>query len=103
MQRSSLRPASLQTKISLATLGCRTCARFRPAAVFKERVAELRRWLAARPESSIALVAHWGLLNELTRGGDFANCELRTYELNEQTAELREKVPSLLSLGRFFR
>lgn len=73
------------------------------AAVFKQRVAELRRWLAARPESSIALVAHWGLLNELTRGGDFANCELRTYELNERTAELKEKVPNLLSLGRFFR
>ncbi|KAG2489538.1 hypothetical protein HYH03_011989 [Edaphochlamys debaryana] len=76
-----------------------------PEDAFKERVAEFRRWLAARPESSIAIVAHWGLLYELTGGGDFANCELRTYELvgasgrgqQEEEPVMKERVFNPLS------
>jgi len=41
---------------------------------FKERVEEFKRWLAARPETVISVVAHWGLIYELTGGVDFANC-----------------------------
>lgn len=36
---------------------------------------ELKKLLLARPESSIAMVAHWGLLSELT-GDDYENCQV---------------------------
>lgn len=38
------------------------------ADVFRARVQQLRVWLAGRPESVIGVVAHWGLLKELTGG-----------------------------------
>jgi len=44
------------------------------ADVFEERVREFKAWLHARPEKCIAVVAHWGLIYELTGGVDFANC-----------------------------
>ncbi|PNH09274.1 hypothetical protein TSOC_004130 [Tetrabaena socialis] len=83
-----------------------------PQAVFKARVLELRRWLAARPERCIALVAHWGLINELTDGAEFANCEVRSYGMDARVERrvaasggawtgpppaLRERVPGLLA------
>ena len=37
----------------------------------------LRDWLLARQESSIGVVAHWGVLFSLT-GAQFRNCELRS-------------------------
>eukprot|EP00798_Chlamydomonas_sp_ICE-L_P016601 gene16601-22841_t len=45
------------------------------------RVQLFREWLLARPEKVIGLVAHWGLLDELT-GDSFSNCELRSYGLH---------------------
>jgi broad specificity phosphatase PhoE len=51
--------------------------------VFARRVAALLRWLAARPERSVALVSHWGVLRALTRGRDFDNCELRSLRLSQ--------------------
>ncbi|KAG2446684.1 hypothetical protein HYH02_008252 [Chlamydomonas schloesseri] len=89
-----------------------------PEDIFKERVLQFKRWLATRPEDTIAVVAHWGLLNELTRdgeqrGAEFENCQLRTYVLEvpldsgsssdedilsaAPVPVLRERVPNLLS------
>jgi len=54
-----------------------------PEDVFRARVQQLRVWLAGRPESVIGVVAHWGLLKELT-GEDFANSEIRTFAMSEK-------------------
>jgi hypothetical protein len=35
-------------------------------------------WILSRPERTIVLLCHWGVLNALT-GEDFANCEIRTF------------------------
>eukprot|EP00850_Spirogloea_muscicola_P015179 SM000114S24142 [mRNA] locus=s114:180400:186654:+ [translate_table: standard] len=53
-----------------------------PPDVFAERVSRFRKWLAARPEHTIAVVSHWGVLHQLT-GRDFRNCELFTCRLSE--------------------
>eukprot|EP00850_Spirogloea_muscicola_P020453 SM000216S06579 [mRNA] locus=s216:174941:180922:- [translate_table: standard] len=53
-----------------------------PPDVFDERVSRFRKWLAARPEHTIAVVSHWGVLHQLT-GRDFGNCELFTCRLSE--------------------
>lgn len=39
-----------------------------PVDLFKARVLDFKQWLTKRPESVIAMVAHWGLLEELTGG-----------------------------------
>jgi broad specificity phosphatase PhoE len=49
--------------------------RVEPHPLFTERVAAFRRWLAARPEASIAVVGHGTFFNALT-GKQLANCEL---------------------------
>lgn len=36
---------------------------------------KLVEWLRARPEQTIALVCHWGVLNWLTGGRSFENAE----------------------------
>jgi broad specificity phosphatase PhoE len=46
------------------------------AAVFRERLMELRQLLLNRPESRILVVGHWGIFRGLT-GLDFRNCQLR--------------------------
>ncbi|GBF89106.1 hypothetical protein Rsub_01823 [Raphidocelis subcapitata] len=53
-----------------------------PDDVFAERIEAARAWLEARPERSIAVVTHWGVLHSLTGGTDFENCELRTTRLS---------------------
>lgn len=49
-----------------------------PPDVFLARMQQLQVWILARPEQSIALVSHWGVLQALTGGHDFENCELQT-------------------------
>jgi hypothetical protein len=44
--------------------------------VFLERCAAFAAWLAARPERSIAVVTHWGVIDALT-SIEFENCEAR--------------------------
>jgi hypothetical protein len=51
-----------------------------PEEAFRLRVAEFKAFLLARPETVIAVVAHWGLLLELT-GHQFDNCEVKTFEM----------------------
>eukprot|EP00200_Dunaliella_tertiolecta_P005166 CAMPEP_0202343104 /NCGR_PEP_ID=MMETSP1126-20121109/3373_1 /ASSEMBLY_ACC=CAM_ASM_000457 /TAXON_ID=3047 /ORGANISM="Dunaliella tertiolecta, Strain CCMP1320" /LENGTH=254 /DNA_ID=CAMNT_0048934135 /DNA_START=155 /DNA_END=916 /DNA_ORIENTATION=- len=58
-----------------------------PEEAFQERVKEFKEWLLQRPETCIAIVAHWGLIYELTGGVDFANCELRSYLLTSSKCE----------------
>lgn len=53
-----------------------------PEHLFLARCEELLCWLAARPESSIALVSHWGVLRALT-GQEFENCELRSVDFRD--------------------
>jgi hypothetical protein len=52
------------------------------ADLFQERVKAFKTWLLERPETVIGVVAHWGLLHELTGGDNFGNCELRSYHLD---------------------
>lgn len=52
-----------------------------PVEVFEKRMEEFKLWIDARPEKTIAVVAHWGVCFSLT-GEEFQNCELRT--LTEQ-------------------
>eukprot|EP00887_Chlorella_sp_A99_P004821 scaffold4.g4821.t1 len=58
---------------------------YEPEVVFLQRVERLRQWLAARPECSLALVSHWGVIHALT-GAQFANCEMRTLALGQLCA-----------------
>jgi|LauGreDrversion2_5_1035112.scaffolds.fasta_scaffold121241_1 broad specificity phosphatase PhoE len=53
-----------------------------PADAFKERVRKFKQYLLARPEACVAVVAHWGLIAELT-GHDFDNCEVQSFRLHE--------------------
>jgi len=51
-----------------------------PEDVFEERVEKFRHWLLQRPERVIAVVAHWGLLMQLT-GESYENCEIRSWQM----------------------
>uniref|UniRef100_A0A7R9VRV2 Uncharacterized protein n=1 Tax=Chlamydomonas euryale TaxID=1486919 RepID=A0A7R9VRV2_9CHLO len=53
-----------------------------PEAAFRQRVAEFKAYLLKRPEAVVAVVAHWGLLHELT-GHSFDNCEIKSFELHD--------------------
>jgi len=56
-----------------------------PVVDFKERVEEFRAWLMTRPESTVAVVAHWGLLAALTTV-HFDNSEVKTFEMDLEGA-----------------
>lgn len=56
--------------------------------MFLARVAEFRDWLVARPETVIAVVTHWGVLDALTQI-EFANCEVRARALARSARALR--------------
>jgi broad specificity phosphatase PhoE len=51
-----------------------------PLAVFEERVAQFRAWLAARPEMLIAVVGHGTFFHRLT-GQQLANCGIAVLEV----------------------
>lgn len=46
-----------------------------PKEVFYERLKELKTWLFSRPESTLLVIAHWGIIKGLT-GLDFHNCQI---------------------------
>jgi len=50
-----------------------------PEDVYQARLAELRQRLASRPEHSILIVSHWGVLHALT-GFDLAPAEIRSVD-----------------------
>lgn len=54
----------------------------------ERRVAALLAFVAERPEQSIAVVSHWGVLRALT-GVEFDNCELRSVDLEALLARQR--------------
>lgn len=47
-----------------------------PMEVFTLRMEELKSWIRARPEQTIMLVAHWGVIRYLT-GSETKNCEVK--------------------------
>ncbi len=53
-----------------------------PDDVFEARMARAVAWLESRPEKSIAVVSHWGVLFSLTGGVNYENCELRSTRLS---------------------
>lgn len=53
-----------------------------PEVHFVARVAALHAWLRARPERTIALVSHWGVIHALT-GEQVENCALLERSVNE--------------------
>ena len=53
-----------------------------PQDVFRERISELKRWLLARPEEEIVIVAHWGLLRGLF-GLNAENCGIHILSGND--------------------
>jgi len=59
-----------------------TTAELEPVDVFERRMDAFRAWLDARPEESIAVVAHWGVCYSLT-GDEFQNCELRSLDASD--------------------
>jgi len=53
-----------------------------PPAALARRAWRLRERLAARPETCLVLVCHWGIIEALT-GEDFRNCECRCFRMGE--------------------
>ena len=62
-----------------------------PEDVFRQRMSKLKKFLAERPEKTIALVAHWGVLKALT-GKNFENCEMKVVDFSDllEIANLEE-------------
>lgn len=50
---------------------------------FRSRMVALSNWLSNRKESTICLVAHWGVLEWLTGGDDFKNCEMKVVDFDK--------------------
>lgn len=50
---------------------------------FQKRMMALYDWLDQRPESTIVLISHWGVIRYLV-GDEFENCEMRTYNFYTQ-------------------
>jgi len=54
-----------------------------PEDVFTRRMMNLYQWLDKRPESTIAVVCHWGVIDFMMGGADFKNCEMRVVLLSD--------------------
>lgn len=63
-----------------------------PDAWFDARMIKLFKWLEDRPESTIAVVSHWGVIDWYL-DADFDNCEMKAVSLHE----LRRKVERLVA------
>ncbi|KAI2491926.1 Histidine phosphatase [Fragilaria crotonensis] len=48
-----------------------------PHSVFEARLEKLQHWLASRSEQNICFVTHWAVLQHLTDGDNFENCEAK--------------------------
>lgn len=55
---------------------------------FAARGDALQQWLRARPETSIAVVCHYGICKHLT-GKEFLNCEVQSYSQSGKTGGLK--------------
>ncbi len=53
-----------------------------PKEVFYQRLKDLKEWLFSRPESTILVIAHWGVIKGLT-GLDFHNCQIGKVSADE--------------------
>lgn len=54
-----------------------------PADHFDRRMSDLYYWLESREENCIAIVCHAGVIDWMTSGEEFANCELRVYAFDK--------------------
>jgi len=57
-----------------------------PDIIFNNRMVKLYDWLDSRPEQTISLVCHWGVLQWFT-GRDFQNCEVEKIHFDELNRE----------------
>lgn len=57
-----------------------------PDHVFQDRMKDLKNWLLQRPEKTMIVVAHWGVIASLT-GLDFKNCEIAKVKGDELLVE----------------
>ena len=48
-----------------------------PELYFNQRMMRLYNWISSRPEQTICIVSHYGVLQWLTGGYEFQNCELQ--------------------------
>ena len=62
--------------------GQRYGAHGEPKLVFQRRMDAFQAWLAARPETSILVVAHWGVLRHFLGGQELDNCQVCRFELD---------------------
>ena len=54
-----------------------------PQDVFDLRMKKLLNWIENREEQCIAIICHWGVLQWLTDGDDFDNCELKIVQFDD--------------------
>eukprot|EP00934_Nitzschia_sp_Nitz4_P005763 Nitzschia sp. Nitz4//scaffold228_size32365//27475//28452//NITZ4_007910-RA/size32365-processed-gene-0.34-mRNA-1//1//CDS//3329542831//5753//frame0 len=60
-----------------------------PEAVFEARMRELDKFLASRPEQTILIVSHWGVLRHLSNGTEWKNAELKMVEHTMENGKRR--------------
>lgn len=58
---------------------------------FQRRASFAKRWLFKQPEKCIVVVTHSGFLKRVLGGPRFRNVEYRTYELVEESGDLKLK------------
>jgi broad specificity phosphatase PhoE len=66
-----------------------------PEEVFEQRMMQLYQWLEARPESTIGLVSHWGVIRWMLNV-DFRNCEMRVVPFDQVRPNSLFAEPKLL-------
>lgn len=57
---------------------------------FDDRMNRLVDWIDARPERTVVLVCHWGVIDWLV-GEDFDNCEMRVFDFETDVLERRQR------------
>lgn len=53
-----------------------------PSDAFMDRMRKLTEWIEGRPEATIAVVCHWGVINTLT-GMSFQNCQVKKVPMSQ--------------------
>jgi len=76
-----------------------------PHDVFEARLEKLQHWISLRSEQNICVVSHWAVLQHLTDGDTFENCEARWIPCENCEARwstprtLRPHIAALLTTG----
>ena len=67
--------------------GQRYSCRGEPDDHFNKRMAALYDWLESREETVIALICHYGVIEYLTGGEEFGNCEIASFKFSQLTRD----------------